>query len=78
MCGGGADGLGSKSAKKRKDRALHRSEVKRWHSHGVGCLSFSPDGAYLYSGGEEAVFVVCQVGTGEGGTYLHPASSRCD
>lgn len=45
-------------------RRLFRSEVKRWHAHGVSCLAFTPDGHYLLSGGEEAVLVVCQVSKG--------------
>lgn len=28
-----------------------------WHAHAVECLSFSPDGKFLLSGGEEAVMV---------------------
>jgi WD40 repeat protein len=36
-------------------RKMFRSEIKRWHAHGVSCLSFTPDGHYLLSGGEEAV-----------------------
>lgn len=35
-----------------------------WHAHGVRALAFSTDGAYLLSGGEEAVLVVWQVETG--------------
>ncbi|XP_061361499.1 uncharacterized protein LOC133305332 [Gastrolobium bilobum] len=35
-----------------------------WHSAGVRLLSFSSDGAYLYSGGEEGVLVLWQFDTG--------------
>lgn len=35
-----------------------------WHAHGVESLAFSEDGAYLLSGGEEAVLVMWQLGTG--------------
>lgn len=40
-----------------------------WHAHAVGCLSFSADGRYLLSGGEEAVLVVWDVQT-SGRAYL--------
>lgn len=40
-----------------------------WHAHAVGCLSFSEDGAYLLSGGEEAVLVAWDAATGRR-TYL--------
>ena len=32
-----------------------------WHAHGVSALQFNSDGAYLLSGGEEAVLVIWQV-----------------
>lgn len=32
-----------------------------WHAHAVGDLSFSTDGTYLLSGGEEAVLVLWQL-----------------
>jgi WD40 repeat protein len=51
----------AKSLKAKKARGLLSTEVKRWHSHEVWCLAYSPDGAYLYSGGREAVLVCCQV-----------------
>ncbi|XP_019442367.1 PREDICTED: WD repeat-containing protein 75-like [Lupinus angustifolius] len=35
-----------------------------WHSSGVKLLSFSSDGAYLYSGGKEGVLVLWQLDTG--------------
>jgi len=40
-----------------------------WHAHGVGCLAFSQDGLFLLSGGQEAVLVVWEVGSGRR-TYL--------
>jgi len=40
-----------------------------WHAHAVGCLSFSVDGRYLLSGGEEAVLVLWDVKT-SGRAYL--------
>ncbi|RDX65834.1 WD repeat-containing protein 75, partial [Mucuna pruriens] len=36
-----------------------------WHSSGVRLLSFSSDGAYLYSGGKEGVLVLWQLDTGK-------------
>ncbi|KAI4335407.1 hypothetical protein L6164_014052 [Bauhinia variegata] len=36
-----------------------------WHPSGVRILSFSSDGAYLYSGGKEGVLVVWQLDTGK-------------
>ncbi|XP_014509948.1 WD repeat-containing protein 75 [Vigna radiata var. radiata] len=35
-----------------------------WHSSGVSHLSFSSDGAYLYSGGKEGVLLLWQLDTG--------------
>lgn len=35
-----------------------------WHAHAVGALSFSIDGAYLLSGGQEAVLVIWDVNSG--------------
>lgn len=40
-----------------------------WHAHAVGCLTFSQDGLFLLSGGQEAVLVVWEVGSGKR-TYL--------
>ncbi|KAM0789065.1 hypothetical protein ACM66B_003128 [Microbotryomycetes sp. NB124-2] len=35
-----------------------------WHAHAVAALAFTPNGAYLMSGGEEAVLVMWQLHTG--------------
>jgi NET1-associated nuclear protein 1 (U3 small nucleolar RNA-associated protein 17) len=35
-----------------------------WHAHAVSALAFTPNGAYLLSGGEEAVLVIWQLHTG--------------
>lgn len=35
-----------------------------WHAHAVSGLTFTPNGAYLLSGGEEAVLVLWQLQTG--------------
>lgn len=54
-----------------------------WHAHAVRCLSFSGDGGYCYSGGEEGVLVMWQLATGiksfiprMGGTVAHVAADR--
>nr|BCB28856.1 WD40 repeat-like protein [Mycoleptodonoides aitchisonii] len=36
-----------------------------WHSHTVSSIAFTANGAYLLSGGEEAVFVIWQLHTGK-------------
>ncbi|TBU63747.1 WD40 repeat-like protein [Dichomitus squalens] len=36
-----------------------------WHAHAVSSLSFTANGAYLLSGGEEAVLVIWQLHTGK-------------
>jgi NET1-associated nuclear protein 1 (U3 small nucleolar RNA-associated protein 17) len=45
--------------KKAQTTTLH------WHAHAVSCLAFTPNGAYLLSGGEESVLVVWQLHTGK-------------
>ena len=40
-----------------------------WHAHPVGCVTFSMDGHYILSGGQEAVLVIWDVRTGAR-TYL--------
>lgn len=35
-----------------------------WHAHAVSALTFTSNGAYLLSGGEEAVLVIWQIHTG--------------
>lgn len=35
-----------------------------WHAHAVSSIAFLPNGAYLLSGGEEAVLVIWQLHTG--------------
>lgn len=41
------------------------SSVLHWHAHAVSSLSYTPNGAYLVSGGEEAVLVLWQLSTGQ-------------
>jgi NET1-associated nuclear protein 1 (U3 small nucleolar RNA-associated protein 17) len=48
-----------------------------WHAFGVRCLAFSPDGAYLLSGGEEAVLVSWQLDTGERDFLPRMGSALC-
>jgi NET1-associated nuclear protein 1 (U3 small nucleolar RNA-associated protein 17) len=36
-----------------------------WHAHAVSSLAFTPNGAYLLSGGEEAVLVIWQIHSGK-------------
>lgn len=45
--------------KRTQTRLLH------WHAHAVSSLSFTPNGAYLLSGGEESVLVIWQLHTGK-------------
>ena len=36
-----------------------------WHAHAVSSIAFTPNGAYLLSGGEEAVLVIWQLHSGK-------------
>lgn len=45
--------------KRTETRPLH------WHAHAVSSITFSRNGAYLLSGGEEAVLVIWQLHTGK-------------
>ncbi|KAI6031486.1 WD40-repeat-containing domain protein [Pisolithus microcarpus] len=45
--------------KKSQTSAFH------WHAHAVSSVAFSTNGAYLLSGGEEAVLVIWQIHTGK-------------
>ena len=36
-----------------------------WHAHAVASVAFTPNGAYLLSGGEESVLVIWQLHTGK-------------
>ncbi|GAA5845103.1 hypothetical protein JCM9279_005434 [Rhodotorula babjevae] len=40
------------------------TSVLHWHAHAVSALAFTPNGAYLLSGGQEAVLVLWQLHTG--------------
>ena len=44
--------------KKAQTTTLH------WHAHAVSSIAFTPNGAYLLSGGEESVLVIWQLRTG--------------
>jgi NET1-associated nuclear protein 1 (U3 small nucleolar RNA-associated protein 17) len=53
--------------------AVSRAEVERraptstlhWHAHAVSALTFTSNGAYLLSGGEESVLVIWQIHSGK-------------
>ncbi|OBZ79932.1 WD repeat-containing protein 75 [Grifola frondosa] len=54
-----------------------------WHAHAVSSIAFTGNGAYLLSGGEEAVFVIWQLHTGKreyvprvGAPILHVTLSK--
>jgi len=56
-----------------------------WHAHPVGCVTFSRDGHYILSGGNEAVLVIWDVQTGSraylprlGGALVGISSCRKD
>lgn len=52
--------MGSSDTEKRaQTTTLH------WHAHAVSCLAFASNGAYLLSGGEEAVLVLWQLQSGK-------------
>ncbi|BGP39444.1 NET1-associated nuclear protein 1 [Rhodotorula kratochvilovae] len=40
------------------------TSVLHWHAHAVSALAFTPNGAYLLSGGQEAVLVLWQLHSG--------------
>jgi NET1-associated nuclear protein 1 (U3 small nucleolar RNA-associated protein 17) len=58
-----ADGDVALSAPSAADSAPSTS-VLHWHAHAVSSLAFTPNGAYLLSGGQEAVLVLWQLHTG--------------
>ncbi|KAL5549203.1 hypothetical protein UlMin_004434 [Ulmus minor] len=49
----------------RGDNEAEACTTWHWHPSEVNTLSFSSDGAYLYSGGKEGVLVVWQIDTGK-------------
>lgn len=55
---------GQPSSSTSEAAALLRPATLHWHASAVGCLSFSPDGTYLLSGGREGVLVMWQVRAG--------------
>lgn len=42
-----------------------QTTIMHWHAHAVSALSFTPNGAYLLSGGEESVLVIWQLHSGK-------------
>lgn len=51
--------LGSSGEKKAQTVTMH------WHAHAVSAIAFTPNGAYLLSGGEESVLVIWQLHSGK-------------
>ncbi|KAI0045205.1 WD40 repeat-like protein [Auriscalpium vulgare] len=53
--------------------AVHAAKVEKraptttlhWHAHAVASIAFTPNGAYLLSGGEESVLVIWQLQSGK-------------
>jgi NET1-associated nuclear protein 1 (U3 small nucleolar RNA-associated protein 17) len=53
--------------------AVPKAEVEKraptstlhWHAHAISALTFTPNGAYLLSGGEESVLVIWQIHSGK-------------
>ncbi|KAJ7631055.1 WD40 repeat-like protein [Roridomyces roridus] len=42
-----------------------QTAIMHWHAHAVSSVAFTPNGAYLLSGGEESVLVIWQLHTGK-------------
>ncbi|CCA69810.1 hypothetical protein PIIN_03751 [Serendipita indica DSM 11827] len=53
------------SNEKTADEVSTATTTLRWHAHAVQALEFTPNGAYLLSGGEEGVLVIWQIHTGK-------------
>jgi len=56
------DDLSFESA--REDKTAPTTTL-RWHAHAIRAIEFTPNGAYLLSGGEESVLVIWQLHTGK-------------
>ena len=52
------------SLRHQADPSQLRPTTMHWHASPVGCLTFSPDGTYLLSGGREGVLVLWLMETG--------------
>ncbi|ORY78917.1 WD40-repeat-containing domain protein [Leucosporidium creatinivorum] len=59
----GSESEGLEEEKKEVGGGRPATAVFHWHAHAVSSLSFTPNGAYLLSGGEEAVMVLWQLHT---------------
>ncbi|GAA6058274.1 hypothetical protein JCM3770_004336 [Rhodotorula araucariae] len=46
------------------DGAAPSTSILHWHAHAIAALAFTPNGAYLLSGGQEAVLVLWQLHSG--------------
>jgi NET1-associated nuclear protein 1 (U3 small nucleolar RNA-associated protein 17) len=55
----------NRAAPRRADGDALPCTTFHWHAQRVGCLQFTRDGAYLLSGGKEAVLVLWQLETGK-------------
>lgn len=57
--------LDNKLVAKSSGEKRAQTTMMHWHAHAVSALSFTPNGAYLLSGGEESVLVIWQLHTGK-------------
>lgn len=57
--------LNSKAAGSKGVEQRSQTTSLHWHAHAVSALAFTPNGAYLLSGGEEAVLVIWQIHSGK-------------
>jgi len=58
QAGSGGDGTGGSGGGKEDMKRGTISKAMHWHAHAVGCLAYSHDGRFLYSGGSEGVLVL--------------------
>ncbi|GAA6014453.1 hypothetical protein JCM11491_007059 [Sporobolomyces phaffii] len=57
------DGSSSVDKEEKKKKSAPTTSLLHWHVHPIASLSFTPNGAYLLSGGQEAVIVLWQLHT---------------
>ncbi|GAA5904549.1 Nan1p [Sporobolomyces salmoneus] len=58
-----SDEKDTQQVEKKKKVAAPTTSLLHWHVHPISSLSFTPNGAYLLSGGQEAVIVLWQLHT---------------